>query len=369
MFRLISRLRLIATSALVLAALGGPALAHAGTARADDDHAGAVYTLSNGSSGNAVIVYDRAADGALTPAGSVSTGGLGTGKGLGSQGAVILGDEGTRLFAVNAGSNTISSFAITSDGLRLVSQVSSGGVTPISLTFHDDLLYVLNSGSSSIAGFTVRSNGALSQAPIPGSVRSLNSAARTPEEIAFNPAGTVLTVTEKDSGQIDTYTVAPDGSASGPITLATGAVGPYAVAFDHAGRAFVTDAAIGALSSYAVSRNGALSIISSQVPDFHAAPCWLVITKNGKFAYTANAHDGTISSYRIASDGSVSLLQAVAAGPLATPLLDVALSGNSHFLYGDDNGASVAYRVGHDGSLTPLAGGTGLPTGVGIAAR
>jgi len=369
MIRQSTRLRRIGATALLLSALLVPGLALGGIAHADGS-SGAVYTLTNASTGNAVIVYNRSADGTLTSAGpDVPTGGLGIGGGLGSQGAVILNDDGSRLFAVNAGSNTITSFAVSPGGLSPISQVSSGGLRPISLTFRNNLLYVLNADSLSIAGFTVSSHGALSGTPIAGSVRPLNSLANTPEEIAFNPAGNALVVTEKGSGQIDTYAVAPDGSASGPKTFATGAVGPYAVAFDHDGRAIVSDAAIGAASSYTVSPTGALGVISSQVPDLHAAPCWIVVTNNGKYAYTANAHDGTISSYRIAPDGSLSLLVAVAAGPLATPLLDMALSGNSHLLYGDDNGLTVAYRVAHDGSLTLLPGGTGLPTGVGIAAR
>jgi 6-phosphogluconolactonase (cycloisomerase 2 family) len=341
-----------------------------GTVRAANDSPGAVYSLTNAAApaGNAVIIYNRAANGTLTSAGpNVPTGGLGTGSGLGSQGAVILSDDGSWLFAVNAGSNSISSFAVLPQGLRLVGQVSSGGAEPISLTFRNGLLYVLNAGSLSIAGFRVSPAGTLT--PISGSVRPLNPSANTPEEIAFNPAGTVLTVTEKGSGQIDTYTVASNGSASGPITFATGAVGPYALAFDQAGQAIVSDAAIGAASSYAVGSNGALTAISSNVPDFHAAPCWIVVTNNGKYAYTANAHDGTISSFRIAPDGSLSLLHALAAGPVAVPLLDLALSGNSHFLYGADNGRSVAYQIASDGSLTPLASGAGLPVGVGLAAR
>jgi 6-phosphogluconolactonase len=58
---------------------------------------GAVYTISNDPSGNALVVFDRASDGGLTPAGEIATGGLGNGSGLGSQGAVapcpLTGDE------------------------------------------------------------------------------------------------------------------------------------------------------------------------------------------------------------------------------------------------------------------------------------
>ena len=46
-----------------------------------------------------------------------ATGGNGTGANLGSQGAVALSDDGKLLFAVNAGSNSISEFAVREHGL------------------------------------------------------------------------------------------------------------------------------------------------------------------------------------------------------------------------------------------------------------
>src|SRR5213593_3875087 len=103
---------------------------------------GAVYTLTNQVAGNAVAVFTRGADGRLT------SGGTGTGAGLGSQGAVVLSDDGRRLFAVNAGSNDVSVFTVGAAGLSLASRTSSGGTLPISLTVHGNELYVLNAGGS-----------------------------------------------------------------------------------------------------------------------------------------------------------------------------------------------------------------------------
>src|SRR4029077_4367309 len=59
----------------------------------DGDRRGAVYTLTNQVAGNAVAVFDRAADGTLTAAATVATGGTGTGAGLGSPGAVLFGRD------------------------------------------------------------------------------------------------------------------------------------------------------------------------------------------------------------------------------------------------------------------------------------
>src|SRR5207244_828413 len=72
-----------------------------------------IYTLTNQPSGNAVAIFTQNADGSLAAAGAVSTGGLGSGAGLGSQGSVTLSENGRLLFAVNAGSNEISAFRVT----------------------------------------------------------------------------------------------------------------------------------------------------------------------------------------------------------------------------------------------------------------
>src|SRR5437660_7834359 len=134
------------------------------------DAPGAVFALTNQVAGNSVAIYVRAADGTLTWAGSVATGGTGAGSGLGSQGALALSDDGRWLFAVNAGSNDISAFRVSPRGLTLTSRVASGGVRPISLTAHGDVLYVLNAGGDgNISGFTVGGGGALTA--IAGSTR------------------------------------------------------------------------------------------------------------------------------------------------------------------------------------------------------
>src|SRR2546427_6954958 len=123
---------------------------------------GAVYTLTNQVGGNAVAVFARGADGRLTAAGTVSTGGTGTGASLGSQSAVAQSDDGRWLFAVNAGSNDVSVFSVSPAGLALASRTASGGTLPISLTVHGDVLYVLNGGGSgNISGFTLGASGDL----------------------------------------------------------------------------------------------------------------------------------------------------------------------------------------------------------------
>jgi len=156
----------------------------------------AVYTLTNQVAGNAVAVFHRAADGTLTAAGTIATGGTGTGAGLGSQGAVVLSDDGRQLFAVNAGSNDVSVFNAGPAGLSLASRTASGGTLPISLTVHGNVLYVLNAGGTgNISGFTVGTTGGL--AAIQGSTQPLSGTNVGPAQVSFSPDGRRLVVTRR----------------------------------------------------------------------------------------------------------------------------------------------------------------------------
>ncbi len=364
----------LAALAVVLAAFA----ITAGSAAAGDGRAGALYTLTNGASGNAVLAFDRGADGTISPAGSFATGGLGTGSGLGSQGALVLSGNGKWLYAVNAGSNEISAFAVRKDGLALVSKVGSGGTGPISLTVTHHLLYVLNAGdgttAGNIAGFSVGPHGEL--AALAGSSRPLSGASVGPAQIQFSPGGRALVVTEKGTNSIDTYIVAEDGLASGPSVQASVGTTPFGFDFDQRGHLIVSDAFGGApgasaLSSYSLSAAGALGTITPLAPDGQTAACWVVTTKNGRYAYTTNTGSASVSSYAIDHDGSLSLLSPVAGTTGAAPT-DAALARNSRYLYTVNSGAHTisAFAVDEDGSLAPIAGVGGLPAGaVGLAAE
>src|SRR5437870_6395716 len=162
----------------------------------------AVYTLMNQVSGNAVAIFQRAADGTLTAVGTVATGGTGTGSGLGSQGALALSDNGRWLFAVNAGSNDVPIFRVSPPGLALTDRIPSGAVQPLSLSVRGKLLYVLNgAGGGTIAGFALDANGGAT--PIAGSSRALSGTAVGPAPVALRRDGRSLGVTEKNTHSID----------------------------------------------------------------------------------------------------------------------------------------------------------------------
>jgi len=108
----------------------------------------AVYSMSNGISGNAVMMFLIAADGTLQAAGSVQTDGRGTGAGIENQGALAVTEDGEFLLAVNPASDDFSVFRLSSSGPKLLSTTPSGGKRPISVSVRRGLVYVLNSGGS-----------------------------------------------------------------------------------------------------------------------------------------------------------------------------------------------------------------------------
>lgn len=350
-----------------------------GSALAASSPAGAVYTLTNAAAGNQVAIFNRDDDGTLTPAGTVATGGLGSGGGLGSQGALVLSEDNRWLFVVNAGSNDISSFAVRHDGLKLVDRVDAGGLRPISLTVHNDLLYVLNAGGSgNISGFRVGAHGALT--PLAGSTRPLSGSAVGPAQVQFSPDGDLLIVTEKNTNLIDSYRVAQNGLATGPTAQPSAGSTPFGFAFAKRNRLIVSEAfggaaGAGAVSSYRVSDKGTLKPASASAPDHQTAPCWVAVTENGRYAYTTNTGSDSISGYEVAQDGSLSLLNAngvTGALSAGSHPIDMGFSRESRYLYvlNSGNGTIAGFRVRSNGSLSSVAGASALPASVvGLAAR
>jgi len=362
---------LLAATALSLPAVAAP---HHPTLEAGD-----VYVLTNQPNGNAVMVFHRDAGGALTSKGTFATGGNGTGAGvdpLQSQNPLVLGYYGTLLFAVNAGSNSITSFKISGDALTPVGTVPSGGTMPVSIATHGNLVYVLNAGGvPNISGFTLDTQtGQLT--PLAGSTQALpGGTLAAPAEVAFVPGEDKLLVTEKGTSKIDTFMLDGSGVAKAGMAFASTKPTPFGFAFAPHHVAIVSDAVKGkplaaALSSYKIRPDRDPLVISAAVPDKQTAACWVAVTQDGAYAYTVNTGSNSISSYTVSVGGQLTLLNSMAAG--GNVPVDTALSRESKFLYvrNGGDGSVEGFAVNPDGSLTTVAIGGGLPDGAaGLAAR
>ena len=344
---------------------------------------GHVYVNDNTPGTNTIGVFDRHADGTLTPhAGSpFAAGGAGTGAGLASQGALQISPDGRFMLAVDAGSNQISVLRIKPDGsLRLVpgGVASSGGVLPVSVAIHGGLVYVANAGAggSNYTGFRLGPNGRL--APIAGSTVALPDGSQ-PGDVLFNSTGRKLAGTRVGTSEIDSFTV----SGSGLLTAASGSpfpaqgLGPFGSEFrpTNPRQLFVSNAhntgtGSGTVSAFHDSASGMLtSIGSSPFADQQTAPCWVEITHNGQFLFTVNTASGSVSRYSIAPGGALRLLGSTPIRGTSVGAVDARLSPDGRFLYLDESGAvAVAAFAVHGGSLTALASSpAALPTGAAPA--
>ncbi len=362
-----SLIRRSVASAALLAPLATLALSAVAvcSASASAEHPTTVYTSTNQAAGNAVLAF-QTIDGALTNVGSFATGGLGSGNGLGSQGAVIVDDE--HLLAVNAGSNQVSLFSINDDGSLTLDDVeSSAGVRPVSVAIHDDIAYVVNVTSRNVSGFRI-DDGQLT--PIVGSTQPLpgNGAA----QVSFDANGKRLVVTEKATNTIDVLPVGARGVAGPAVSNASTGVTPFGFAIDRRNNVIVSNANGGApgassVSSYQLTGSAGLAPVSSAVATTQTAACWIALSENQKFAYATNAGSGTITSYSLARNGALTLLQPVAAQPGAGAV-DMAVVDGALFALANGPHSISAYGIGGDGSLT-AAGSVTIPAGVaGLAA-
>ena len=341
---------------------------------------GALFVMTNSTAdrniGNEVVMYGRDQDGDLRYIGRFSTGQLesrapqlgsgpspttqllggpvpATADGLGSQNSLILSRNNRCLFAVNAGSNSVSSFRVRTDGVQLTSVVNSQGTLtarfPVSLTESQNVLYVLNSGDQgSLTGFSVDGDCAL--APLAGSSRTLSGLAdsfplpapgealTTPGQASFTPDGRRLVVAIKGgpdglgflpSGRMVVFPVDRGGLLGAPVatqfSFVGGTGGPFGFILPTSDTLIVANANSGTVASYTINANNTLALLSGPFPTGTIAPCWL--DGNGPFVYSA-------------SFGGIPALGTIP----------------------DGNGQLDGFSVGKDGTITPLGVSVLYPT-------
>ncbi|MDQ3199827.1 MAG: beta-propeller fold lactonase family protein [Verrucomicrobiota bacterium] len=350
-----SRTRLVLASLFLVTAVGFSQQARAQTS-------GATFAMTNRAANNQVVAFNRAPDGTLTEETAYSTGGNGIGVDFDTQGGLTLSADHRYLYACNPGSDDVTVFAVNGASLNRIQKVAAGD-QPLSITLSGGLAYVLDGSvaGNGVTGFTVGADGKLT--PIPNSFRDLSSPIAVPGEVQFSPDGRNVIVTGKVGSIIDVFNVRADGRLSKPVQNDSFGPRPFAAAFRNDGRLLVLESGLpdlnnSAVSSYDLLRpSGNLSVITGSEKNDQTDACWIVITNNQEYAYTANFVSGTISSYALGNEGTVSLINGAAAfSGLKSQPTDLAFDTETNYLYNllRGTGGVSAYRVEADGSLTFL---------------
>jgi DNA-binding beta-propeller fold protein YncE len=318
-----------------------------------------------------------------------------------------------RLFAVNAGSGSVSMFKIKPGGITLLDTSPSRGQYPVSLAAARDTVYVLNSQSNSVTRFAI-AKGHLSYQQtcvLPAAPRPLDPpypataghseqpvATEAPGQVGLSPDGKHLVVVAKEgpmlagfplgqtagNGEVDVYDISSDGTVTNcgrptayvlPQNAPNQGKFPFSFAWTTGGQLLLTEVfgtgatlAACAVQPFNLNPDGSLSPGSGPVGSGQIAVCW--ITVSGRNVYTTNYLTNDVTSYTADRKGSLTLNAAVAGGttpgmtPLVTPI-DQALSPDGNFLYqlSPGNGMVVPFAVNNDsGSLAQLSS---VPDGLG----
>jgi DNA-binding beta-propeller fold protein YncE len=371
---------------LALAAPAGASTGHGGRASGASPGPGVsfggashvVFVQTDNTAGNQVVAFKRAADGTLSFAGVYDTGGLGgqlTGSvtdHLASQGSLSYDPRHSLLYAVNAGSDTVSVFVAHGDRLFLQQVIGSGGHFPVSVAVHGNLVYVLNAlHGGSVRGYREFAGRLF---PIRASTRPLHldptaspQFTNTPGQVAFSPDGSQLLVTTKANGSdVDVFGVRPSGrlTASPVVNSEPGAV-PFALTFDPAGTLVIAEAGTNALASFTLHPAGTLTKID-EVGTGQAATCW--VTPDGDQLFASNTGSGDLSRFTDTPQGKLTLAGQTATDP---GTVDSAVTPDGRFLYVQAGGPGTVDEFSVSaGALTEI-GSVTVPNaagGEGIAA-
>jgi 6-phosphogluconolactonase (cycloisomerase 2 family) len=374
MFRLSGGLRTILIGAgASLSMISAATLAAAVTPASTET----VFAMTNNADRNEIIAFSSSRDGQFYEAGRFETGGRGSGgttDPLTSQGSLTFSTDHSLLFAVNAGSGTLSVFRVFHNQLALVDRVPTGGAEPAAVAQWGNLVYVLNeAGPGTVVGFHLSLDGHLTR--IPDASAFLTGTNVGGSSIAVSPSGRFLAVTERASDKIDIFPINANGSLGAIVTDSSVNPGTFAASFSLQGSLLVSEtgpagvANGSTITSYAVGSTGALTPITDALPTFGSANCWNAITPNGKFVYVSNAASATISGFAIGKTGTLTPLgnTVLASNPQGATNLDIAVSGDGKYLFTLNSGAGAigVFSIQSDGSLTPAADISGIPASAG----
>lgn len=328
----------------------------------NNNQVGMIFSMTNNIN-NSIVAFARNSKGILSYIAEYMTNGNGTGEKmidpLGSQGSVVLSQDGRFLFVVNAGNNSISSFYVCQDKLVLVDVVPSGGVFPNSLANFGNLLYVTNVGnstnSSNVTGFRVEPDGRLGK--ICGSTTSLSSSNAQPGCIVFDCWGQKLIVSEKATNNLSVFRVQGNGILCGPILNKSNGNVPFGSTILKNGILLVSEAGPNALSSYGVGDHGVLNVISGSILNNQSATCWVCVDPTERYAYTSNAESGTITQYGIDRWGRLTMVESVPSTPqgVGGPLdSGIDMFGRNFYVLNGNGGSISVFEIGENGKLMLL---------------
>jgi 6-phosphogluconolactonase (cycloisomerase 2 family) len=294
------------------------------------------------------------------------TGGNGGARDVGPQ-TITTATLGAKsfLYAANAGSGTISAFALDPRTGNLtavpgspftVAAANSGNTLSLGASPDGHFLFEVDESSTFIRTFNIGSNGALAEA-----TGSPFDSGAFPEGVKVTANGKFLAVGLKSMDAVGVYAIDANGGLTpvfGSPFLTNGA----AAAVDSncaSNRVFVASAGSDLVDAFIMAADGSLTpVAGSPFPSSGASTInALTLTPGNQNLLTSNVFDATVSSLAVGLDGS---LQPVPGSPFAATdwVGSIATTRSGKFVYTSlfTRAAVDGWMIGDDGTLRPVPG-------------
>ena len=362
-----------------------------------------IWLESNSTAGNSILAFKNDGTGTPTFVGATPTGGIGVFDNTFALGPfdsdqnLIVNPEGTLLFAVNSGSNSISVFHITPDGLQAVagSPFPSGGSDPVSLGLKGDILVVVNMDQDpaqnknltlpNYTTFRVWPNGQLTpntRSTVPVAYGSVPSQALIASHGAFVFGADFL------GGLLQSFALGADGRLNQnppqglPDSIFTGLAAPHLPlglrTHPDLPLLYVDITPISEVAVYHYDGKGRLSFVRA-VADSGKAPCWAVVNHAGTRLYVTNTGDNSVSVYDLTDPMNPEEIQHFVMDNTTGHPFSTVIDATDQWLYvssEQDSATSTtegnsfhSLKVNTDGTLTEPFSPAILPIGGSVPVR
>jgi hypothetical protein len=363
--------------------------------RADD----VIYLESNSTAGNSIFAFKfnfTTSPNLLstTPAGGIGvydkTFALGP---FDSDQNLIENPEGTLLFAVNSGSNSIAVFLINSDGTLTAvdgSPFPSGGSDPVSLGLDGNTLTVVNKDQDpaqndnlvqpNYTTFSVSlNNGALT--PITGSTVSV-AYGSSPSQALVASVAPVVFGADFLGGLLQSFRLDHDGRLrqnlpqalpDSVFTNQTAGHQPLGMrTHPYLPILYVDIVGISEVAVYTYDERGRLSFVRT-VGDGGVAPCWAVVNHAGTRLYATNTGDNSVEVYDLTDPFNPVEMQHFVMASTTGAVFSTVIDESDQWLYVTSEQSTATatpaanafhtLKVAADGTLTEPFPPTVLPIG------
>ena len=287
------------------------------------------------------------------------------------------------LYIATQGDSSLTAYTVTlSNGaLSILGAVESTGSSPFAIAISPgaNALFLDNEASDTISSYAINTDGSLAAGNAAGKTGSM------PMGMAIDPAGKFLFVANQGSSNISVFAISGvtlKQVAGSPFsTIPAGSIvptGPSAVAVSASGNfLYVANTFTGTVSAYSISAAGGLTVLGTSPYTVGLGPTGLTIPPSGAFLYVANSGSDNISAFNICDNVLTSCadvnnpdgtLHPVAGSPFSdggTPI-SIQVDPAFAFLYVLDSRSNqisaFTYGTG-SGVLTPLATTPTVSTG------